>query len=67
MNEPYKQQDHQHFEIREHTVGRDPMVDVLTWYGSGNKVGISLYTENLSKLRDTINEYLGDTCDSGNQ
>lgn len=49
---------HQHFEIKEQRYGKIPMVDVLTWFGESNKVGISVYTQNLPELRDAIDDYL---------
>lgn len=48
----------QNFEIREHHVGPDPIVDVLTWMGRGNKVSIPVHTENLPRLRDALTDYI---------
>lgn len=49
----------QQFSVHRERFGTDPMVTVFTWYGdSGSRSGLSLYEENLVKLRDTINEYL---------
>lgn len=59
----YKQWNNQHFLIREQKYGHVPMVDVVTWFGEGNKCSIGVYTQNLKELRDAINDYLGDTCD----
>lgn len=52
------QADQQNFEIREHRVGPDPMVDLLPWMGRGNKVSIPVHTESLPRLRDALTDYI---------
>lgn len=58
MDEGSTQGDRQKFEIREQRHSSEPAVDLMTWFGDGNKVSIVVYRQNLEKLRDTINEFL---------